>query len=73
MDPADRVIKRLRAEFLEVPGLRLHFPQAQRLCGVDWMTCQRGLDVLVKAGFLNVESDGAYARPEDAASSVVVG
>lgn len=62
MDLSDDTVSRLRAEFLEMPGLRLQFPQAQHLCGVDWATCQQVLDALVEEKFLRVESDGAYTR-----------
>jgi len=42
-----RTIERLRAEFLEMPGLRLNVKQVQRLCGVDAELCQDVLDALV--------------------------
>jgi hypothetical protein len=46
------VIKRLRAEYLQSPGLRLTAEQVQRLCGIERMMCQSVLDALVNAGFL---------------------
>jgi hypothetical protein len=58
----DSVLRRLRAEFLEMPGLRLTPEQAQYLCGVERALCQRVLDSLVEAKFLCVKPDGAYAR-----------
>jgi hypothetical protein len=57
------VINRLRAEFLEMPCLRLTSAQVQRLCGVEHTICRMVLDVLVKEGFLYVTSEGHYARP----------
>lgn len=65
MTTLDDVVNRLRAEFLEMPGLRLTSGQVQRLCGVEKTLCQRGLDVLVEAKFLYVKSDGVYARTTD--------
>ena len=65
MTTIDDVVNRLRAEFLEMPGLRLTSGQVQRLCGVEKTLCQRGLDVLVEAKFLYVKSDGVYARTTD--------
>ena len=56
------VLTRLRAEFLEMPGLRLKSEQVQRLCGVEGTICKIMLDALVNEGFLRVGSDGRYAR-----------
>ena len=56
------VLTRLRAEYLEMPGLRLKARQVQRLCGIDQTICQSVLDALVDAKFLAVKSDGSYAR-----------
>ena len=58
----DHALTRIRAEYLEMPGLRLTLAQAQRLYGVERALCQRLLDTLVDANFLCVKSDGAYAR-----------
>ena len=41
------VIERMRAEYLEMPGLRLTSEQAQRLCGVERTVCQLVLDGLI--------------------------
>ena len=56
------LIDRLRAEFLEMPGLRLTPDQVQRLCGIDRMVCQTVLDTLVDMKFLCVSRDGTYTR-----------
>jgi hypothetical protein len=55
-------MQRIRVEYLEMPGLRLKAEQVQRLCGVEWTTCQMVLDILVNAKFLCVMADGQYAR-----------
>ena len=65
--PHHPLLKRIRAEYLEMPGLRLKVEQAQRLCGVDRAICQRVLDTLVEMKFLCVKPDGAYARLSDGA------
>ena len=65
MTTLDDVVNRLRAEFLEMPGLRLTSGQVQRLCGVEKTLCQLGLDSLVATKFLYVKSDGLYARTTD--------
>jgi hypothetical protein len=56
------VIQRVRAEYLEMPGLRLTAPQVQRLCGIDRATCEEVLDALVSANFLCIRPDRYYAR-----------
>lgn len=60
-----RTLQRLRGEFLEMPGLRLTVPQAERLCGVDPAVCKAILDALVEAKFLSVKQDGSYGRVTD--------
>ena len=60
--PHNAMLHRLRAEFLEMPGLRLRPEQVQRLCGMEPTMCQRVLDALVDGTFLCVKSDGHYAR-----------
>ena len=57
-----RTIERLRAEFLEMPGLRLNVNQVQRLCGVDETMCRNVLEALVDVKFLRRNPDGTYAR-----------
>ena len=65
--PPERLLERIRAEYLEMPGLRLKLEQMQRLCGVERTPCQLVLDSLVDAKFLCVKADGAYARLTDGA------
>jgi hypothetical protein len=57
--------ERLRAEFLEMPGLRLKAEQVQRLCGIEGSICGLMLASLVEANFLCVTPDGYYARVTD--------
>jgi len=59
------ILERLRAEFLEMPGLRLTAEQVHRLCGVEQKTCRAVLDALVSEKFLCAKSDGTYARLTD--------
>jgi len=58
-------LERIRAEYLEMPGLRLKGEQVERLCGVEHAACMMALDALVEAGFLCVRADGAYGRVTD--------
>lgn len=63
--PHTVLLTRIRGEYLEMPGLRLTFPQAQRLWGLERTDCKRVLDALVEAKFLCVNPDGTYARASD--------
>ncbi len=52
-------LRRVRAEFLEMPGLKLTVPQAQRLWGVDQRTCEAVIEELTATRFLARTRDGA--------------
>jgi DNA-binding IclR family transcriptional regulator len=54
-----QLIRRVRSEFNEMPGLRLTPAQAARLLGLDEAACQRVIDALVRAEFLRRASDGS--------------
>lgn len=58
----DSVTRRVQAEYLEMPGLRLTRRQAQRLFGLDEHACARALDDLVSQHFLVRRPDGFYVR-----------
>ena len=50
---ADRdIVARIRAEYLEMPGLRLTTSQAARLFNLEFAYCAHLLDRLVKMGVL---------------------
>ena len=65
MRKLDDLIHRVRAEYLEMPGLRLKAEQVERLCGIERAICQRVLDSLVRLKVLGVKPDGRYARLTD--------
>ena len=50
--PLDQLTARVRAEFREMPGLRLTIPQVQRLCGLEPKVCSQVIDVLVERAIL---------------------
>ncbi len=54
--------RRIRAEFLESPGLKLTRRQAQRLWGMDRETCDQVLDHMVRSRFLRRRHDDTYVR-----------
>jgi hypothetical protein len=57
------LVDRIRAEYLEQPGLRLTEAQACRLWRLDEPTTRRALTALTGASFLQRSDDGRYARP----------
>ena len=60
------LLRRIRSEFLEMPGLRLTPVQAARLWAVDRQISQRILDGLAMTGFLMKNREGAYLRASEA-------
>ena len=53
-------IRLIKAEYLEMPGLRLTKPQVQRLWMLDSQMCEALLDVLVADEFLRKTHRDAY-------------
>jgi hypothetical protein len=65
MAPAiGRLVHRIRAEFLEMPGLRLTSRQAARLWHLDVQTCEAVLEALVFDQFLQCTATGAFVRAD---------
>jgi hypothetical protein len=58
------VLQRVRAEFLEMPGLRLTPAQARRLWALDEAVCDAILTALVDARFLVHSGNVAFMRAE---------
>jgi hypothetical protein len=56
----ETILRRARAEYLEMPGLRLTSAQAQRLWGLDGRTCDELLTTLTHAHFLARTRDGSF-------------
>lgn len=56
----DQLIRRVRGEYREMPGMRLTLDQATRLWGLDRKTCAAVLDSLVAAHFLERDRYGRY-------------
>ncbi|MGE0448716.1 MAG: hypothetical protein AB7Q29_03945 [Vicinamibacterales bacterium] len=63
------IVRRVRGEFLEMPGLRITEAQARRLWSLDSALCAKVLGDLVETGFLLKTRDGAFVRV-DAANPV---
>ena len=60
----DDDLRRVRGEYIEMPGLRLTTAQAQRLWGLDRAACDALLGALVESKFLLRTRDGAFVRSE---------
>jgi len=61
--PSEAVlIERIRGEYLEMPGLRLTLPQAQRLFGLDPAACALVFETLTRERFLTRGHDGRFAQ-----------
>ena len=58
----EQLLRRVRGEYLEMPGLKLTLLQAQRLWAMDEQTCGEILDSLTEVRFLHRQHDGTYAR-----------
>jgi len=64
IEPRDEhdLCARVRAEFHEMPGLKLTLPQASRLFSIEPIRCERVLGALVHAGHLATDGT-AFASP----------
>ena len=58
----DALLRRVRSEFREMPGMRLTLGQAMRLWDLDRPTCCTVLDSLVASHFLQLDAYGRYGR-----------
>jgi hypothetical protein len=58
----DNLLRRVRGEYREMPGMRLTIDQAMRLWMVDRTTCTSLFDSLVAAGFLELDRTGRYRK-----------
>lgn len=58
----ERLVHRVRSEFLEMPGLQLRVGEARRLWGLREVLCEAILVRLVEERFLRRTRDGAFVR-----------
>jgi len=58
------IVRRIEAEFHDMPGLVLSLKQASRFLGVDEGACARILADLVRAGVLKRSATEYYSRRE---------
>ena len=62
----DGLLRQIRGEYQEMPGLSLTMAQAQRLWTLDQATCALVLRTLVEHRFLRRTARGRYVRTEHA-------
>jgi hypothetical protein len=60
----DAIVRRIVAEFQDMPGLVLSVKQASRFLGVDAAACARILEALTDAGILRRGANQSYGRSE---------
>jgi hypothetical protein len=56
------LVERVKAEFNEMPGLRLTVPQATRLWGMERALCLTVVEALVRTSFLRWGHGGTIVR-----------
>jgi len=62
----EAVVRRVRSEFTEMPGLRLTPAQATRLWGLERDAARRVIDALIDSSFLRWTPTGAVVRADAA-------
>lgn len=74
MSAVDTLTDRIRAEFVEFPGLKVTFSQACRLWQADETKCLAALEALVNEGFLRQSASGAWiALPKPQGTAIKAG
>jgi hypothetical protein len=65
LEPVDVWITRVRAEYVEMPGMSLTKCQMCRLWHIDADTCDAVVGALLASGFLRDRQDEKYVRNDD--------
>ena len=60
----EAIVRRIVAEFNDMPGLVLSLKQASRFLGVDQAACARILAALTESGILRRSASEYYSRRE---------
>jgi hypothetical protein len=60
----EHIVRRIRSEFLEMPGLQLTVRQASRLWGLERSVCESLIESLVACAFLRRTATGLIVRNE---------
>jgi hypothetical protein len=62
--PTNESVERIRAEYLEMPGLCLTKRQMGRLCLLDASVCDAAVEELIASGFLKCRTDNTFVRAQ---------
>jgi hypothetical protein len=60
----EAIVRRIREEFREMPGLRLTLAQATRLWGLEHEMCRAVIERLVASAFLRWTPAGTITRAD---------
>jgi hypothetical protein len=71
MTASESLLRRIRGEFLQSPGLRLTAWQFQRLWNLDSDECRVIIKHLVDMRFLRETSDGTFVRHDSSVDTSV--
>lgn len=66
------LVRRIRGEYLEMPGLRLTARQAQRRFGLSATTCDDVLEDLLQSGFLSRTAKGIFHIEQRSSAGAVM-
>lgn len=58
----EAIVRRVRAEFVEMPGLKLTVNQAARLWGLDRAACEAVIESLTASAFIRRTPCGSIVR-----------
>jgi hypothetical protein len=58
----DALIRRVRGEYREMPGMRLTVDQAMRLWDLDRQACEQVFRSLVASHYLEMDAKGRYRK-----------
>jgi hypothetical protein len=58
----DALLRRVRGEYREMPGMRLTIDQAIRLWDLDRRACEQVFSSLVASHFLEIDANGRYRK-----------
>jgi len=58
----DALLRRVRGEYREMPGMRLTIEQAMRLWGIDREACAKVFNSLVASHYLELDGFGRFRK-----------
>jgi hypothetical protein len=65
----DALLRRVRGEYREMPGMRLTIEQAMRLWSIDRQACATAFNSLVASHYLEIDDSGRFGRAGETPSN----